>query len=147
MHVHRWGLAALAAIAVAISLTAAGGATKASFPTSIARVNLNGYQFVSSYPLGFDKGNTFKQTYSTTTASYVTEKGPFFGSNGSHIPYIALPIAHKIFMVVWLIPDGTHNSLVYNLNNGIISVVTNGKTGTPSLGTVKLVKTGANPLP
>jgi hypothetical protein len=110
-------------------------------------VNLNGYQFVSSYPLGFDKGNTFKQTYSTTTASYATEKGPFFGTNGSGIPYIALPIAHRIFMVVWLLPDGTHNSLVYNLNNGIISVVTNGKTGTPSLGTVKLVKTGTHPLP
>jgi hypothetical protein len=43
--------------------------------------------------------------------------------------------------------DNCHNSFVYDLNNGVVSVVTNGKTGTPSLGTVKLVKTGAHPLP
>ena len=50
-------------------------------------------------------------------------------------------------MVVWLFSDGTHNSFVYNLNNGVVSVVTNGKTGTPSLGTVRLIKAGAHPLP
>jgi hypothetical protein len=147
MRLYRRGLTTAAVIAVAISLTAAGGATKSSFPTSIALLNLNGYQFVSSYPLGFDKGNTFKQTYGSKTASYITEKGPFFGTNGSGIPYVAMPIAHKIFMVVWLFSDGTHNSFVYDLNNGVVSVVTNGKTGTPSLGTVKLIKTGAQPLP
>jgi len=147
MHLYRRGFAALAGIAVAISLMAAGGSSTRPLPKTITQLNLTGYQFVSSYPLGFDKGNTFKQSYASKTASYVTEKGPFFGPNGSGIPYIALPVAHNIFMVVWLFSDGTHNSFVYDLNDGVVSVVTNSKTGTPSLGTIKVVKTGTHPIP
>jgi hypothetical protein len=140
-------LAVLGAIAGAVSVTSAGATTTSPFPSSIEQLNLDGYQFISSYPLGFDAGNTFQQSYDTKTASYVTLKGPFFGSSGSGISYIALPIAHNIFMVVWLFSDGTHNSFVYDLNNGRISVVTNGLAGAPSLGEVKLIRVGAHPIP
>ena len=51
--------------------------------SGIEQLNLDGYQFVSRYPLGFDAGNTLQQRHDTKTASYVTLKGPFFGSNGS----------------------------------------------------------------
>ena len=147
MRMYRRALAVMAAIGIAVALAAAGGSATSTFPTSIEQLNLDGYQFVSSYPLGFDAGNTFKQSYGSTTAAYVTLKGPFFGSNGSGIAYRALPIAHNIFMVVWLFSDGTHNSFVYNLNNGRISVITAGKDGDPSLGEVKVVRVGAHPIP
>src|SRR6185437_6898766 len=52
-------LSALAGTATA----AAKGGTDDGFPPSVKRFNLNGYVLQTSYTLGRNKGNTFKQTY------------------------------------------------------------------------------------
>jgi hypothetical protein len=118
------------------------------FPNQINQVDLSGYVIVTSYPLGFDKGNTFQQTYhSDGTFTAVPLEGPFVGQPPTVAKYIALPVGHNQIMLVWLFADGTHNSFVMNFNTGIVSVVTAGPDGAPSLGTVRIKKVGDHPIP
>jgi hypothetical protein len=118
------------------------------FPNQINQVDLSGYQIVTSYPLGFDAGNTFQQTYhSDGTFTAVPLAGPFVGQPPTTARYIALPVGHKQILLVWLFADGTHNTFVMNFRTHIVSVVTAGPDGAPSLGTVKITQWGDHPIP
>jgi hypothetical protein len=118
------------------------------FPNQINQVDLSGYQIVTSYPLGFDAGNTFQQTYHADhTFTAVPLTGPFVGQPPTVASYIALPVGHKQILLVWLFPDGTHNTFVMNFRTHIVSVITSGPTGAPSLGTVTITKVGDQPIP
>jgi hypothetical protein len=118
------------------------------FPATINQVDLSGYQLVTSYPLGFDAGNTFQQDYHADgTFTAVPLEGPFVGQPPTSARYIALPVGHGQIMLVWLFADGTHNSFVMNFKTHIVSVVTAGPDGAPSLGTVRITKVGDHPLP
>ena len=118
------------------------------FPDQINQIDLSGYQIVTSYPLGFDAGNTFQQTYHADhTFTAVPLEGPFVGQPPTTARYIALPVGHKQILLVWLFADGTHNTFVMNFRTHIVSVVTAGPDGTPSLGTVKITEVGDQPIP
>jgi hypothetical protein len=118
------------------------------FPDQINQVDLSGYQIVTSYPLGFDAGNTFQQTYHADhTFTAVPLEGPFVGQPPTTARYIALPVGHKQILLVWLFPDGTHNTFVMNFQTHIVSVVTSGPEGAPSLGTVEITRRGDHPIP
>ena len=118
------------------------------FPDTINQVDLSGYQIVTSYPLGFDAGNTFQQDYHADgTFTAVPLEGPFVGQPPTSARYIALPVGHNQIMLVWLFADGTHNSFVMNFETHIVSVVTSGPDGAPSLGTVRITRVGDHPIP
>ena len=118
------------------------------FPATINQVDLSGYRIVTSYPLGFDAGNTFQQDYHADgTFTAVPLEGPFVGQPPTSARYIALPVGHRQIMLVWLFADGTHNSFVMNFETHIVSVVTSGPDGAPSLGTVRITKVGDHPIP
>jgi hypothetical protein len=118
------------------------------FPDQINQVDLSGYEIVTSYPLGFDAGNTFKQTYHADhTFTAVPLEGPFVGQPPTTASYIALPVGHQQILLVWLFADGTHNTFVMNFKTHIVSVVTSGPAGEPSLGTVEITKVGDHPIP
>jgi hypothetical protein len=118
------------------------------FPATINQVDLSGYRIVTSYPLGFDAGNTFQQDYHADgTFTAVPLEGPFVGQPPTSARYIALPVGHRQIMLVWLFADGTHNSFVMNFETHIVSVVTAGPDGAPSLGTVRITKVGDHPIP
>ncbi len=118
------------------------------YPTHINTINLDGYKIETSYPLGkLDAGSTYLQTYKGDTVTAVAIKGPYVGSPAVTFKYIALPVAHHIFLLVWLEPGFKHNSFVYNLKTHLSSVVTWDQAGDPSLGTVKIVKAGKHRIP
>jgi len=109
---------------------------------------LNGYQIVTSYPLGkLDAGNTYLQKYTATTVTAVAIAGPYKGSAPVTYGYVALPITHNIIELVWLEPNSQHNSFVYNFTDHESSVVTYDSAGDPSLGSVYIVKKGEFRLP
>jgi hypothetical protein len=148
---------ALVVLAATTSVATAGlahpGAPPAAdpltgFPATINQVDLSGYRIVTSYPLGFDAGNTFQQDYHADgTFTAVPLEGPFVGQPPTSARYIALPVGHRQIMLVWLFADGTHNSFVMNFETHIVSVVTAGPDGAPSLGTVRITKVGDHPIP
>jgi hypothetical protein len=148
---------ALVVLAATTSVATAGwthpGAPPAAdpltgFPATINQVDLSGYRIVTSYPLGFDAGNTFQQDYHADgTFTAVPLEGPFVGQPPTSARYIALPVGHRQIMLVWLFADGTHNSFVMNFETHIVSVVTSGPDGAPSLGTVRITKVGDHPIP
>jgi hypothetical protein len=118
------------------------------FPTQINQVDLTGYQIVTSYPLGFDAGNTFQQDYTAGgNFSAVALSGPFVGQPPTTAKYIALPVGHKQILLVWLFADGTHNTFFMNFRTHLVSVVTSGPEGAPSLGTVRITKVGDHRIP
>lgn len=118
------------------------------FPDTINQVDLSGYRIVTSYPLGFDAGNTFQQDYHADgTFTAVPLEGPFVGQPPTTARYVALPVGHEQILLVWLFADGTHNSFVMNFETHIVSVVTSGPDGPPSLGTVRITKVGDHPIP
>ena len=118
------------------------------YPTKINTINLDGYQIVTSYPLGkLDAGNTYLQTYTATTVTAVAVAGPYVGSPAVTYNYIAMPITHHIMLLVWLEPNFQHNTFVYNFLDHESSVVTYDQAGDPSLGSVFIVKTGKHRIP
>lgn len=118
------------------------------YPTHINRINLDGYQIVTSYPLGkLDKGSTYLQTYTKDTVTAVATAGPYKGTAPVTYHYIALPVTKSIIELVWLEPNFKHNTFVYNFADHESSVVTWDQGGDPSLGSVYIVKAGKHRLP
>jgi hypothetical protein len=118
------------------------------YPTKINTINLDGYQIVTSYPLGkLDAGSTYLQTYTNNTVTAVAIAGPYVGSPAVTYNYIAMPITHNIMLLVWLEPNFQHNTFVYNFYDHESSVVTYDQAGDPSLGSVFIVKRGLHRIP
>jgi hypothetical protein len=150
----------LAAI-VLVAAFAVFGATQAfarghditGYPGQLTRIDLNGYVLETTYTLGNNTGNTFRQTYHADGkfgADCVS--GPFAPC---HVDsnYTAMPIAKDQVMVTWFDTNdagdiGVLNDVfLFNFKTGIVSDVAPGTTHPGSLGTVKVLQTGAAQLP
>jgi hypothetical protein len=130
-------LVVLVAAAAAVAASS-GGAAKpdklTGYPTKINKIDLNGYQIQTSYPLGkLDAGSTYLQKYTHNTVTATAIAGPYVGSPSSHFNYIAMPVTHDVMLLVWLEPKFKHNTW--------------DQKGDPSLGSVTIVKQGAQPIP
>ena len=110
------------------------------FPNKINEFNLNGYEIVTSYPLGVNAGNTFQQDYTDTGVTAFATAGPDLGGPDFVRTYTAMPIGHDELFVTWFLPDGsTPDVFVMNFKTGIVSDVA--PPGSQlSLGTVKIIK-------
>ena len=133
-------LSALAGTATA----AAKGGTDGGFPPSVKRFNLNGYVLQTSYTLGRNKGNTFKQTYKKSTVQGVPVKGPAVGMTFPPVDYVALQVASQTLYVAWLDPS-THaivDAFVMNFKTGVVFDYAPGSSKPESSGKVKVLKKG-----
>ena len=93
-------LVVLAGAAVAVAAST-GGAAKPNkltgYPTKINKIDLNGYQIETSYPLGkLDAGSTYLQKYTHNSVTATAIAGPYVGSPASHFKYIAMPVSHDV---------------------------------------------------
>jgi hypothetical protein len=142
--------AALAALVGALIGTSSVGAasSKGGFPPSVKRFNLAGYQLQTSYTLGRNTGNTFKQTYKKSTVQGVPVKGPAVGQTFPPVDYVALHVAPKTIYVAWLDPS-THaivDAFVMNFATGVVFDYAPGSSKPESSGTVKVLKAGKHKI-
>jgi hypothetical protein len=148
-------------VAVLVATFALFGATQAlarshditGYPDQINRVDLDGYVLQTSYPLGNNAGNTFKQTYEPDGKfSAECVSGPFFPCAGA-ANYVAMPVGPKQLMVTWYTVDNNGvatliDVFVFNFKSGIVSDVAPGSPTPPgSLGTVKILERGDARIP
>lgn len=125
-----------------------GSGSVTGFPNQINTVDLNGYQIVTSYPLGANAGSTFQQNYTDTGVTAFAIGGPFVGGGNFIRTYTALPIGHDEIMVTWFLPDlSTPDVFLMNFKTGIVSDVAPPQKQPVSVGTVKIIKYGAAELP
>ena len=125
-----------------------GSGSVTGFPNQINTVDLNGYQIVTSYPLGANAGSTFQQNYTDTGVTAFAIGGPFVGGGNFIRNYTALPIADGEIMVTWFLPDlSTPDVFLMNFDTGIVSDVAPPQKQPVSVGTVKIIKYGAAELP
>ena len=140
----------IAFAATGIAVAVADSPTITGYPSQFNKVDLNGYVLQTHYTLGANTGFTFQQTYGshTVSAHAVPDDGVRYISN-----YVAMPVANKMLMVTWYLNDGTITDVfVMNFQTGVVSDVaphTDPPTGPgpPSLGTVKVLATGAGRIP
>jgi hypothetical protein len=128
---------------------AAGHAVKAGGP-SVKRFDLNGYVLVTSYSLGRNKGNTFRQTYKRSSVQGVPIKGPFVGTKFPREDYVAMPIGNHELYVAWLDRGKTHailDAFVMNFDTGVVFDYAPGSLHPESSGKVTIQKRGSQPLP
>jgi hypothetical protein len=125
-----------------------GNGSITGFPDKINEFDLNGYQIVTTYPLGANAGNTFQQTYTDTGVTAFATAGPDVGGGNFVSTYTALPVGHDELFVTWFQPDGsTTDVFLMNFKTGIVSDVAPPQKQPVSLGTVKIIKYGSQPLP
>jgi hypothetical protein len=148
----RFVLTALAVVllsAVAGTATAAAkGRTDDGFPPSVKRFNLSGYVLQTSYSLGRNKGNTFKQTYKKSTVQGVPVKGPAVGMTFPPVDYVAMQVASKTLYVAWLDPTSHAivDAFVMNFKTGVVFDYAPGSASPESSGTVKVLKAGKHKI-
>ena len=128
-----------------IAVANADAPTITGFPNQIRRVDLAGYKFITSYPLGANAGFTFEQTYlagGTVSAHPLPPTGQVFTSN-----YVAMPVGNKMLMVTWYLDDGTLTDVfVMNFQTGVVSDVA--PVPSPaSLGSVQIEQAGPSRIP
>jgi hypothetical protein len=148
--------ASIGAYAGVTSVTAAAGSrhaaharTAAATGPSVKRFNLSGYVIVTSYTLGRNTGNTFRQTYKRSTVQGVPIKGPFVGTKFPREAYVAMPIGNHELYVAWQDPK-THalvDVFVMNFATGVVFDYAPGSTHPESSGTVTIKHRGSHKLP
>jgi hypothetical protein len=148
----RFVLAAVAAVllsaVVGTATTGAKGAAASGFPPSVKRFNLSGYVLQTTYTLGRNKGNTFKQTYKRSTVQGVPVKGPAVGMTFPPVDYVALQVGPKTLYVAWLDPS-THaiaDAFVMNFKTNVVFDYAPGSSKPESSGTVKVIKAGSHKI-
>ncbi len=137
----------LSALAGPAAAAAKGGSTD-GFPPSVKRFNLSGYVLQTSYTLGRNKGNTFKQTYKKGTVQGVPVKGPLVGMTFPPEDYVALQVASKTLYVAWLDPS-THaivDAFVMNFKTHVVFDYAPGSSKPESSGTVKVLTAGSHKI-
>jgi hypothetical protein len=144
---------ALAGTAVAANATAAQPrpprpAAGASH-LSLARFNLKGYVIDTSYTLGRNTGNTFKQTYGKSMVQGVPVKGPLVGTKFPPEDYVAIPIGHHELYVTWLDPASFAivDVFVMDFAHHTVYDYAPGSAHPESAGTITVVHRGRSPLP
>ena len=148
--------ASVGAYAAVASATATAGPSHAARARSAAaggpsvkRFNLSGYVINTDYSLGRNTGNTFQQTYKTSTVIGVPIKGPYVGTKFPREDYVAMPIGNHEVYVAWQ-DTKTHALLdvfVMNFSTGVVFDYAPGSTHPESSGTVTVVHKGSHPLP
>ena len=156
----RLTVAALA-VAVAASGAAAAVATSASASPkpaqasahnpklSLNRFDLNGYVINAKYTLGRNTGNTFQQTYKSSTVQGVPIAGPYVGTTFPPEDYVALPIGDHQLYITWLDPTtfAIVDVFVMNFKTHTVYDYAPGSASPESAGTITVVKCGKTPLP
>jgi hypothetical protein len=146
--------ASIGAYVALTSVTAAAGphrgaaARTAAAGPSVKRFNLNGYVIVTSYTLGRNTGNTFRQTYKRSTVQGVPIKGPFVGTKFPREAYVAMPIGNHELYVAWQ-DRKTHALLdvfVMNFATGVVFDYAPGSAHPESSGTVTIEHRGSHKL-
>lgn len=147
------GLVAIASVGAYGALTATTAVARPAHAAgpgpSINRFNLNGYVIDTDYSLGRNTGNTFQQTYKSSTVHGVPIAGPYVGTKFPVEDYVAMPIGNHELYVAWLDPK-THalvDVFVMNFSTRVVFDYAPGSAHPESSGTVKLVKRGSHPLP
>ena len=116
---------------------------------SVKRFNLSGYVIVTSYSLGRNKGNTFRQTYKQSTVQGVPIKGPFVGTKFPAEDYVAMAIGNHEVYVAWQ-DRKTHaleDVFVMNFATHVVYDYAPGSAHPESSGTIAVQKRGTQPLP
>jgi hypothetical protein len=145
---------------VAAALTSTASATPRSTATtsankhhpgklSLTRFNLNGYVINAKYTLGRNTGNTFQQTYKSSTVLGVPIAGPNVGTTFPTEDYVALPIGHHELYVTWLDPstDAIVDVFVMNFKTHTVYDFAPGSATPESAGTITVVTRGASRVP
>jgi hypothetical protein len=148
---------ALAGTAVAANATAPPAHPLAHQPRpaagashlSLNRFDLNGYVLDTSYTLGRNTGNTFRQTYGHSMVQGVPIKGPLVGTKFPPEDYVAIPIGHHELYVTWLDPAtfAIVDAFVMDFAHHTVFDYAPGSDHPESAGTVTVVHRGRSPLP
>ena len=148
---------ALAGTAVAANATAPPAHPLAHQPRpaagashlSLNRFDLNGYVLDTSYTLGRNTGNTFRQTYGHSMVQGVPIKGPLVGTKFPPEDYVAIPIGHHELYVTWLDPAtfAIVDAFVMDFAHHTMFDYAPGSDHPESAGTVTVVHRGRSPLP
>ena len=148
---------ALAGTAVAANATAPPAHPLAHQPRpaagashlSLNRFDLNGYVLDTSYTLGRNTGNTFRQTYGHSMVQGVPIKGPLVGTKFPPEDYVAIPIGHHELYVTWLDPAtfAIVDAFVMDFAHHTVFDYAPGSDHPESAGTVTVVQRGRSPLP
>lgn len=145
---------ALAGTAVAANATAprshqVSAASGASHHLKLERFDLNGYVLDTSYALGRNTGNTFRQTYGHSMVQGVPIKGPLVGTQFPPEDYVAIPIGHHQLYVTWLDPTSFAivDVFVMDFSQHTVFDYAPGSDHPESAGTVTVVHRGRSPLP
>jgi hypothetical protein len=141
-----------AAVTSAAASAGAGHAVRAHSAKagpSVKRFNLNGYVIDTDYSLGRNTGNTFQQTYKSSTVHGVPIKGPFVGTKFPVEDYVAMPIGNHELYVAWLDPKkhALVDVFVMNFKTGVVYDYAPGSAHPESSGTVTVEHRGSHPLP
>jgi hypothetical protein len=162
MHSSKRILLSAAGLLVAIALAGTAAAAHATAPRphqpppvpgtshlSLERFDLNGYVIDTSYTLGRNTGNTFRQTYGNSMVQGVPIKGPLVGTKFPSEDYVAIPIGHHELYVSWLDPTNFAIVDVFVMDFAHHSVFdyAPGSAHPESAGTVTIVHWGQSPLP
>lgn len=149
----RLAVFVVAACAVATGLTATAASARtghaAAATPSVERFSLNGCVLDAAYDRGRNTGNTFRQTYKSSTVHGVPIKGPYVGQKFPVERYVAMPIGNHQLYVAWL-DSKTHALLdvfVMNFETHVIYDYAPGSLKPESTGTFTVVKTGSTPAP
>jgi hypothetical protein len=143
------GMVGVSSSALARTSPAAGTASSQGGQPSVRRFSLAGYVIDTQYSLGRNAGNTFEQTYKTSTVRGVPIKGPYVGTKFPVEDYVAMPIGNHELYVAWL-DTKTHALLdvfVMNFKTHVVFDYAPGSLHPESSGTVKIVKTGTTKAP
>ncbi len=147
--------ASIGVYAAVTSATASAGAAhavrahSAKASPSVKRFNLKGYVIDTDYSLGRNTGNTFRQTYKSSTVHGVPIKGPFVGTKFPVEDYVAMPIGNHEIYVAWLDPK-KHTLVdvfVMNFATGVVYDYAPGSAHPESSGTITVEHRGSHPLP
>ena len=116
---------------------------------SLTRFSLSGYVINAKYTLGRNTGNTFQQTYQSSTVLGVPIAGPNVGTTFPTEDYVALPIGHHELYVTWLDPstDAIVDVFVMNFETHTVYDFAPGSATPESAGTITVVSRGASRIP
>jgi hypothetical protein len=153
--------AAALAVALAAGGTAAAMATSASASQnpalasshhprlSLNRFDLDGYVIDAKYILGRNTGNTFQQTYMSSTVQGVPVAGPDVGVTFPVEDYVAIPIGNHELYVTWLDPTtyAIVDVFVMNFATHTVYDYAPGSAHPESAGIITVVQRGWDPIP
>ncbi|MBV9195200.1 MAG: hypothetical protein JO168_13725 [Solirubrobacterales bacterium] len=136
-------------VAAGAALVSSAALAAARSAPSVKRLSLNGYVIDTSYSLGRNRGNTFRQTYRQSTVHGVPTKGPFVGTKFPAEDYVAMPIGNHEVYVAWL--DRKSHALVdvfvMDFATHVVYDYAPGSAHPESSGTVAVIRRGGRPLP